>query len=458
VSELLPVTVHWAWEKSPFWRRRIEATGGAEPLAAFHALTPVVKADLAAAGEDLYAVGFERRRDRVVLTSGTRRRGAPALVLRRAPAELDALERSLRASNAAHEAAGLALRIATVVELWSVHHGLPEGAAPEGTWRVPWVPFGNFVDFALTALEDARREGGGRIDALRGSVSAVLTLVAAARERGLDLARFGVAVVGTNAYEATDRARRLIRAAFGCEVVIDNYSLSEFSTPAPECGACGAHHFGAPPLHAELFLEGPEPLPGEAAPRALRATPWEAGAEGRLVLTGLFPFVQRTPLLRYDTGDLVRTTGYCEAAQALGFQPTGRAVDALRAPPSEEGSPRAILVAPADLFRVVDELPDVARAPHLVERNRVVAPSDLGPPLARARLEERPPGAPISVLVEVAGRPRLSPAAREGLARDVRRGLLGRSAALARLAEGREDALRVEVVPPEAIPDDMFKA
>ncbi len=443
---LLPETVAFAHERSRFWRARLEAAGlrrggRAAAVAAFERLPPLGKAEAAAAGSDLYASGFDRARDRVVLSSGTRREGRAVLLVRRHPEEEAALERHV--AGLARPGGARAPRPGPpiVVELWNAAHGLPPGGPAPGTFRAPWMAHPNFPELALAALEDAMRAGRGRIDAVRGSVSALLALAAAAEARSVRLPRFGVAAVGTTAYELTARARRRIEGAFGAPA-FDSYSLSELATPAPECRACGAHHFALPPLLSELF-------PARDGPR--RPLRWRAGAVGRLAVTGLHPFVQRTPLLRYDTGDLVRATGYCAARGDDGFRPLGRAADAVFAPVS--GVPRPV-VFPTDLFRAADEIEGIARALHPLEQLGVLEPCGLGPPKARARAGLAA-GRPV-VRVEAAARRGAGASRGRAIAVALRARLLAANAGLRRLL-GEGGGFAVRIVAPDDLADGLFK-
>ncbi|MGA9521835.1 MAG: hypothetical protein WBV82_10240 [Myxococcaceae bacterium] len=433
---LLEHTVGEAHERSPFWRARLEAAGGA-PLEAFHNLPLLTKPEAAAAGEALYADGFERNLDRVVLSSGTRREGRAVLCVRRQPCEDEAVSRYLELWIDGPRDAAPQRPTGSVVELWNVAHGLPSGAASPGVFRVPWMPHVNFLELALSALEDASREGNGRIAILRGSVSALLTVAAGARHLGVELRHFGVSALATNSYEATSRTRRLLREAFGDVAIHDSYSLSEFTSPATECEDCGARHFTVPPILPELFeLSGRGRLDGSP------------GTVGRLVLTGLAPFVQRTPLLRYDTGDLVEATGFCPAEGDEGFRPLGRASDA--AIVEVDGTARPV-VLPSHLYELVDGLEGVARAPHPIEQLGVLPPSGLGPPRAFARTT-----GPRAVVVQVVVVEGLDAARTAQLADTLRDGLLSVNPSLRSfVASGGE--LQVQTVPSAELPDRLFK-
>jgi hypothetical protein len=168
-------------------------------------------------------------------------------------------------------------------------------------------------------------------------------------------------------------------------------------------------------------------------------------------LTGLHPFVQRTPLLRYDTGDLVASTGPCETAGDFGIRFLGRAVDAVRG--EVEGRLR-VLVYPTDLYRIADELEGIARATHPVEELGIVSRCGLGAPKARALAAHD--GSRTTVHVEVAVREGATAAERSGLGEILRQGLLSANEALRRhVALGGE--LVVRVVGACDLADRLFK-
>jgi hypothetical protein len=291
----------------------------------------------------------------------------------------------------------------------------------------------NFPELALQALRDAAEAGAGRIDVVRASVSALCTLAAWAEHQRVDLGSLGVQALATHSWELTPRLRTWLHAAFAAKQVDNAYSLSELPSPAPEVQD-GAHVFDQPPLLPELFDA-----------QADAALTWSPGAMGRLVLTGLEPFVQRTPLLRYDTGDLVECLAWVPELGDWSFRPLGRRSDTVFAP--LEGRPEP-LIFPADLHRIADATPELVRAVHPVEALRVVPPSRLGAPKALARWV----GGTLSVALAVdRACPRIA-----SIVDGVRAALIEANPRLARYLENGGHA-RFEAVEPAELDDGLFK-
>jgi hypothetical protein len=95
---------------------------------------------------------------------------------------------------------------------------------------------------------------------------------------------------------------------------------------------------------------------------------------GELLLTPLYPFQQGLPLIRYATGDLVAVTGrHPASAGHPAIRPLGRLCHAIL--PDHQGMP---LVPAAVGAEVIDEMPDVCRAPLYRDARHLVARQGLG--------------------------------------------------------------------------------
>ncbi len=359
---LLGPTLDHAAHQSPFWHQRLAGKAALVDGVAGLPLLPVTtRAQLAAAGVDLYA-GTTALSDQVVLSSGTTREGRQRLLVRRSREELQAQGEYVRMLGAGVGAPD------RVLHLHNVQHGLPVGDPPPGEVRVPWMPHPNMVELAFHQL-CAAADAGNPFTVVRGSVSAVLTLAVAGRERGINTAALGVRCLGTNSYGVTPRVQALLEHAFGA-VVLDNYSLSELPSFASRCAQCGALHWQHPPTAPELVH-----------PTTLKAVELQPGATGMLVLTGLFPYVQRTPLIRYATGDTLAVTAWCEHRGDWGWQFLGRHKDTLVL---RRGKATLPLYA-EPLYHLMDGALGVARTRHPVEVLGLVKPGQLGFPKYRAR-------------------------------------------------------------------------
>lgn len=106
---------------------------------------------------------------------------------------------------------------------------------------------------------------------------------------GFDLRSAGIRALLITGGHISAARKRLLADLWGA-VVQDRYSLSEVFGGAAECGIGGPWVFD------------PHVIPEVVHPRTLQ--PVQEGV-GLLVLTGLYPFMQQMPLVRYHTGDLV---------------------------------------------------------------------------------------------------------------------------------------------------------
>jgi len=313
---------------------------------------------------------------------------------------------------------GLARSRELVLEVRAVHHGVPQDPVPEGRLRIPWMYNANafrlFEDMVSRPQADGRRVTGLVI----GS-GALMPLTAHFLERGLAPARFGVRRIGTTAFRLSPHWRALVERVWRARV-FDNYSLSEFATPALECERCGFNHWLAPPILPEVL----HPVTHRPVRRGL----------GVLVLTGLYPFVQAMPLVRYWTGDLVEQGPFCPEANDRGVRWRGRLSQSLV---QKDG---AVLLPSGDVTDVLESRPEVARHPHPCETLGLVRTCDVG----AVKVELALAGRRARVRIEARFDPLVFARRAAELAGGIGRELQRRSPAL----KGRLD---VEVVRPGAL-------
>ena len=136
----------------------------------------------------------------------------------------------------------------------------------------------------------------------------------------------------------TSRTRNLLQTVFG-GVLIDRYGASEAIGGATEC-SCSWYH-PDPCLIVEAI-----------APQGLCSV---KEGPGRLLLTPLFPFQQRQPLIRYDVGDLAEVTHSksCRPGE-LALRPLGRIRNSIIR--DDE-----VLLAEAEILEALDSVEGVAR-------------------------------------------------------------------------------------------------
>jgi hypothetical protein len=283
---------------------------------------------------------------------------------------------------------------------------------------VPWMHDRN----ALLLLEDAltRPQPDGRpVRVLRLSSSALKTFTAWQLEQGKDCARFGLSIVATNSFRLSPHWRALVEERYGAQVV-DNYSLSEVDAPAPECVECGFHHFFGMPLIEEVL----DVVTGQQ----------RSSGQGRLVLTTVYPYVQTTPLVRYDTGDVVELGPLCPRTKTAGFRWLGRARRGIcfAHPRKGEG---LFLLAPAHVQDALDPEPHVERQRHPAEALGLVRTRELGLPRWEVSLDATRSPPLLQLRFEVRFEPALFPGESHRLEQRVGGELYEREPELAELIE-----------------------
>jgi hypothetical protein len=419
---LLPRTLEHAVRNSAFYAEHLgDAWQQVQRVADLPRL-PVLEKRTAVAHQVAMRCG-EAPLDFGSTSSGTTRVGSELLRVERVPEEAIALEdfREM-ARQAREEPAGEgapddgpppqseAPLPPLVLHLITPNHGLPATLPAHNEMRLAWSYSENVYQMVAEALRSSY--GGRRITIMRASVSIMKQLTAWLLERGEEPRALGVEIVGTNAAIVTSRWRALIARHWGARV-LDNYSLSEFATPATECEHCGWYHFAEPPVVAEVI----DPSTGASLERGT----------GHLLLTGLYPYVQRQPLIRYATGDLVELGPYCEHMDARSLRFRGRRhQSAFRA---VEGGTEYLLF-PAELVDVVDDYPEVARKEHPSEVTTRIPSSTVGEPKVRLVFDEE--SARLRVDVGVRFVPALFGERTQRLEVELRERLIARHPSLAR--------------------------
>lgn len=125
---------------------------------------------------------------------------------------------------------------------------------------------------------------------------------------------------------------------------------------------------------------------------------------GVLVLTGLFPFVQAMPLIRYWTGDLVEQGPRCAQAAFPGIRWLGRAASTPAWKDPKTGVRHAV-VAPVDLVDFLESRPETARIAHPVATLGLIRSGECGPPRHTLTFTAKP--RTVTVTVELRYDPRI---------------------------------------------------
>jgi hypothetical protein len=152
-----------------------------------------------------------------------------------------------------------------------------------------------------------------------------------------------MAFVQSTSEYMTTRARRVLQEFWRCPVE-ERYGLSEMFLGAWRCHICGGFHF--------------EPYGLVEVVSVLNRLPLVSG-RGELVLTGFYPFVQMTPLIRYVTGDLVHVKPDACPSGLASFWFLGR-----KSRSYCEGD--AVIVGEYEIQEVLDDEPEVSRTPRYV--------------------------------------------------------------------------------------------
>ncbi|MBI2372628.1 MAG: hypothetical protein HYV07_01385 [Deltaproteobacteria bacterium] len=367
-------------------------------------------------------------------SSGTTRDAIrPALNVRRSRAELAAV-RDLAPRTLAQEDPFPGWTLVVV----GVHHGLPAEPPGPGELRVPWTYHANALSMLEAVLEEPSSDGQ-RVTAMRISAGALKTLTVWLLERGKDPSKLGVRLIGTNGSRLSPHWRGLISRTFGAEIW-DNFSLSEMPTVATECKSCESLHFGWPPVAYEVL--------------DLVSGAQKRGGAGRLVMSGLYPYVQQMPLIRYDTGDVVDLGGECPASGAPMIWYLGRVRRGLVVP--HEGEGRFVL-SPCAVQDVLEALPEAHKNPHPASETRLVRSVELGLPRWVVELGES--GRAALLTFEARFDPLVYSARAKGLEERVAAELLALDAELSSLTQAGALTLRVRAVSPGRLspPGDKFE-
>lgn len=193
---------------------------------------------------------------------------------------------------------------------------------------------------------------------ISGIESQIRILTCQLLESGFDFSTSRVAGIATTGEIVTRRMRSWYEAAWGVPL-LDVYSMTELFGAAKSCALCGSRHFDP-----QIVCEVVDPFTEQ---------PIRSGY-GILVATCLAPFVQKQPFIRYWTGDLVYAVDGCPSGE-LGFDLKGRASVSVFLQ-SESGV--VPLVCAAEIYDVLDDYPDIARAKMFVSTPGIADHSALG--------------------------------------------------------------------------------
>lgn len=337
-DDLLRRTVAWCSERSPFYRERFAGVAGSFRGLDDLALLPILtREEIAAHERELLCEPVQPAC--IQYTTGTT--GTP-LHLFRGPGEIAFISsfygEQVRERLATGEPRPLHL------SLTSAYHGQP---TPVPVWA--YAVFAGVYDRTQAQQARALLECGfdlpgiePRITAVVGGDILVKSLTAYLVAAGVDLTALPVHTLGITGGHVSQARKRLLGELWQARVQ-DRFSLSEVFGGALECGLGGPWIFDT------------EVVPEVVHPRTLQ--PVDRGI-GALVLTGLYPFMQMMPLVRYLTGDLVEVAGHPDRGDPdLLVRFLGRARRSLL----DAGGPEVVpLLLSSPLHEIVEGFPDVA--------------------------------------------------------------------------------------------------
>lgn len=240
-----------------------------------------------------------------------------------------------------------------VLSLEELYHGV--GLAPLSDSRAYNLVYEVFQGQALSGLHNPLfREQVRRIDDIMTGKSPILDLVGRPkmlcigpknlflltkelRKLKRDPREYGLKVICTSGNYVSSRIRRIAGEVWNAELQ-DNYGLTEICAGASECSK-GNYHFDQMVVPEILHLN--------------RFDRGRSDSTGEIALTGLHPFQQALPLIRYRTGDYGRFLDQCECGvpgRAMSSY-LGRTKDCIVTGPPEG---KAIL-SPIPLSEALDE-------------------------------------------------------------------------------------------------------
>jgi phenylacetate-coenzyme A ligase PaaK-like adenylate-forming protein len=176
-----------------------------------------------------------------------------------------------------------------------------------------------------------------------GLESQLRVLTCKLRESNFDFAKSTVRSVHSTGDLITARLRQFYETTWRCPLT-NRYSMSEIFGGAELCSRCGYFHCDTHLIGEVVDVNSGRPV--------------ESGY-GVLVLTSLFPFVQKQPMIRYRTGDIVELGPRDCIVDELSFLLNGRETHAVI---EDDGQGSKALLLGAKVYDVLDRMPEVAQS------------------------------------------------------------------------------------------------
>ncbi|MEA3034020.1 MAG: hypothetical protein QOH86_2036 [Sphingomonadales bacterium] len=307
----------------------------------------------------------------------------------------------------------------------NAYHGVPTPLPSLGKVFVAGVTDDVLIDDAVRVLGEEYCFPGyePRISILSGLGFHIAFLTAYLLQRGLDPRSYEVRAINVTGAHLPRALHRFLEGAWGARIN-DRFTLTEIV-------GGGTRQSPDEPFRVDPYCLA-EAVDDEARP--------VTDGVGLLVMSSLYPFSQRQPVLRYATGDLIRVRAH-DGLGVTAFDFLGKTRNCLSL--RREGRTLWVLHS-ASLNDALTEHPDVRLYDWFSNVRKAADPSVGSQPLVRAAIEERE-GTPPVVAVETELRyaPLCYPDRLRVLQASVQRALLRGNPELEALVAA--DSLRLEI-------------
>ena len=316
----------------------------------------------------------------------------------------------------------------------NAYHGVPVPLPSLGRVFIGGVTDDLLIQDAVGILRSAYKIDGcdERISMISGLAFHVMFFTSFLLEQGIDPRCFGIRNLNITGRYTSQHERRFISDAWEAPVN-DRYTLTEVVGGASRCHACGKFHLDPHILGEAIDMDTGKPV---------------TEGVGFLVLTNFYPFVQKQPLVRYNTGDLVRVApSRCNITLTFDF--LGKASNCVRREVS--GRSEWVLFS-AELYEILSALPDV-RINEWFSNVRVAHDRSVGsqPIYAVDTSSESSGSLSIRLTPELRYAPHYYAGRLEEMRRHIAEGLRAANASLARGLDEQDIVLKIDFAGPDTL-------
>jgi phenylacetate-coenzyme A ligase PaaK-like adenylate-forming protein len=367
-------------------------------------------------------------------TSGTT---GNTLIIHRGASEAEfirAFFQEVLTSAAEADSKGSSFRVPLCVNLKANFHGEPTPMPYPGD-VFSFDVRDSFWD-VKTIFQDPKSIVGKESDSivLAGLESQLRILTCKLIEADFDFSKSKVRSLHTTGDIITERLRTWYENTWKCPL-IDCYSMTEVIGGANRCSECGYRHFDPQVVGEIIDLKNLEPI---------------STGVGELVVTCLFPFVQKQPIIRYRTGDLAEQGPTTCPVDSFAFNLKGRAGQCAFDIDIGEDQRRPLLFA-IDVYDVLDSFPEVASSVMFKNIPGITDHSALGHLKFRLAIQKHRGKSHLEVQVELRFVPYLYPERANSLREAIWTALLLRHPALQTEVHSGNVDLHVLLLPPNAL-------